>query len=101
MDKTDLSEKEFLSMTKMIKIISESIKEYIENSQDTVHGKDDPLYAMQVLSLICGLNRGYTKTQMDQMWAMSVKVSNKLHAASKSDKVETKFQGSTSSQYLN
>lgn len=101
MDKPDFSDKEFISMTKMIKVISESIKEYIEKDSTTAHGSDDALYAMQVLSLICGLNRGYSKIKMDQMWAMSTKVSNKLHAASKSDKVETKFQGSTNIQYLN
>ncbi len=101
MDNSELSERDFISMTKIIKIISESVKTYIENEPSTTKGSDISLYAMQVLSLICVLNRGYSKSQIDQMWAMSNKLSNKLHSLSKGDKVESPFQSAVSSRYKN
>ena len=91
MDKPDLTEKQLQDMTKLIKVISESIKNFIENDSSTTPGSDVSLYAMQVLSVICGLNRGYTKLQIDQMWDVSNRLSNKLHAAAKGDK-PAKFQ---------
>lgn len=78
----ELTDAQFADLTKLVKIISESIKAHMELEPSS---GDVSLYAMQVLSVICSLNRGYTKTQIEQMWAMSNKLSSKLHAASKGD----------------
>ena len=103
MSDSDLTAKQILDMTKLVKIIRDSIQTYIENIKDpmAVPGKDISLYAMQVLSLMCGLNRGYSKDQLNQMWETSSRLSNKIHAANKSDRVDSSFQGASDSHYKN
>lgn len=90
---TEFTEKQVADMTKLIKIISESVKNYLENLKDpSIPGSDTSLYAMQVLSLMCGMSRGYSRDQLDQMWESSIKFSQKLHAARKNDKATSAFQ---------
>lgn len=91
---SEFTEKQVADMTKLIKIISESVKEYLENLNDpsVVPGNDTSLYAMQVLSLMCGMSRGYSRDQLDEMWEMSAKLSQRLHAARKNDKATSQFQ---------
>ena len=101
MDKSELTEREFADVTRLIKIIADSVKTHIESDPSTIHGSDMALYAMQVLSLVCQLNRGYTKEQIAKIWDTSTKLSNRLHAASKSDKVTNKFQSPVDIRYKN
>jgi len=90
----DFTEKQVVEMTKLIKIISETVRTYLEGLKDpsSVPGNDTSLYAMQVLSLMCGMSRGYSRDQLDQMWESSIKFSQKLHAARKNDKATSPFQ---------
>lgn len=101
MSKSDLTEREFLDVTKLIKIIADSVKTHIGSDPSVTPSSDMALYAMQVLSLVCQLNRGYTKEQIARIWDTSTRLSNKLHAASKSDKVTAKFQGPVNFRYKN
>lgn len=103
-NQAEFTEKQVADMTKLIKIISDSVKTYLENLKDpSIPGNDTSLYAMQVLSLMCGMSRGYSRDQLDQMWAASFKFTQKLHAARKNDKATSTFQDavSTESAYKN
>lgn len=97
---TEFTEKQVADMTKLIKIISESVRSYLENLDDpsVAPGNDTSLYAMQVLSLMCGMSRGYSRDQLDGMWEMSAKLSQKLHAARKNDKATSPFQGAAAAE---
>lgn len=78
----EVTDKQFNDITKLIKVLSESLKTYIESITDPskTPGKDASLMAMQVLSLLCGYRRGYTRTELDELWEKSVKVSDKIRA---------------------
>ena len=100
----DLSDKQVAEMTKVIKIISESVAEYIRDAKESTPSTSDiSLYAMQVLSLMCGLSRGYSSDYLNEMWENSTKLSKRLHAARKGDKVDSPFQKPVSidTQYKN
>jgi hypothetical protein len=96
MSNSDLTDKQISEITKVIKVISESVTSYIEGIKDptSVPTGDISLYAMQVLSLMCGLSRGYGPDRLNTMWDVSTKLSRRLHAARSGDKVESMFQDS-------
>jgi hypothetical protein len=91
----ELSDKQWKDITKLIKVLSESLKTYIDDIKDPslAPGKESLLIAMQVLSILCGMKRGYSKTDLDNLWSTSLGVSSKIHASKNTDKVEPGLQG--------
>lgn len=92
-----LSADETHDMNQLIKLISDSIKAFYDGTNvKELYNKDVSLMAMQVLSLLCGINRGYTKSQMDTMWEKSRSISRYMNDSRRSDKVDgmQKFNGS-------
>lgn len=96
---TDLNSKQWRDITQLIKVISDSLKLYMDNIKDPsdVPGKDISLMAMQVLSLLCGLSRGYTKTELDELWHTSMKISSQIHSQRDKDSVDKGLQVSSMS----
>jgi hypothetical protein len=86
-----MNEKKWSEMAKFIKAISESIKGCIEPHGGAVD-EDTPLMAMQVLSILCSLNRGYTKEKISKIWAASLDAAQKIHEFRTTDKVVSQFQ---------
>ena len=94
----EVTDKQFYDITKLIKVLSESLKTYIEGITDPskTPGKDASLMAMQVLSLLCGFRRGYTRNELDELWEKSIKVTDRIRAIRDitMDKVEPGLQTS-------
>lgn len=88
-----LSDTEWHDMNILIKSISDSIKSFYDSDKSKeVSNRDISLMAMQVLSLLCGISRGYTKEDMDRIWEKSNQISKKINASKKSDAASVSTQ---------
>lgn len=85
----DFSAKKWQEMTKIIKVISESVKGYIDG-KGTLPDRDTSLMAMQVLSILCGYNKGYDKEKMEELWQTSMDAAEKVHRTQTKDVAPTK-----------
>lgn len=72
---SDIYEKQWGKMVKLITIISDSMKEYISTADNQdIPSHENLLMAMQVFSLICGEKWQYDNKKMDELWAASKEV---------------------------
>lgn len=84
----DFSPKKWQEMTKIIKVISESVKGYID-SKGSAPDRDTSLIAMQVLSILCGYSKGYSREKMEELWETSMDAADKVHRTRTKDVAST------------
>lgn len=88
----DINEKKMGEITQMIKVLTESMKTHlskIKNDGGTLE-QDTSIMALQILSILCGINRGYSNTKLNSLWANSLKTAEKINTVNK-DKVTSDF----------
>jgi len=89
----ELDERRWRDITKLIKVFSDSLKAYIKDlDKDNIPDKDASLIALQVLSILVGLQRGYSKIELDKLWSTAHNLSNKINVSKAEDKITTKLQ---------
>jgi hypothetical protein len=75
-------EKFTVDVVRLMKIISDAQRKYIEGISNTSDIPDNnaTLVAMHALSVMCSLQRGHTKKEMDSVYDLAVKIASKLFA---------------------
>lgn len=92
-DRHKLNEQEWYSLMDLIKILSSSIKQYIDTSQvGGIVDHDLPLISMQVLSYLASIGRGYDEAYINEMWQRSVVLSKSIYKEARDDKAQGEFQ---------
>lgn len=93
-NKYDMTEKRWGDMTRIIKVISDGVKGFYDKAkaETSPPDRDISLVAMQVLAILCGLSRGYTREQIDALWKTSIETATNIHASRQGDRAEKGLQ---------